>query len=95
MKRAGRDYRTIFIHPANHAGYYPGAEAMTLKLLFDPSGGRILGGQAVGGNGVEDGGVAGGLAADVLNDDDALGTARETGQGAEDRDGDWEGVHSR
>ena len=37
----------------NHAGYYPGAEAMTLKLLFDPETGKVLGAQAVGGDGVD------------------------------------------
>ena len=37
----------------HHAGYYPGAEAMTLKLLFDPETGRVLGAQAVGGAGVD------------------------------------------
>jgi NADPH-dependent 2,4-dienoyl-CoA reductase/sulfur reductase-like enzyme/rhodanese-related sulfurtransferase len=53
LRRAGRAYRTIFVHPANHAGYYPGAEGMTLKLLFEPDSGRILGAQAVGGAGVD------------------------------------------
>jgi len=46
-------YRAIYVHPANHAGYYPGAEQMTLKLLFDPNSGRVLGGQVVGGSGVD------------------------------------------
>ncbi len=46
-------HRKIYIHPANHAGYYPGAEQMTLKLLFAPDTGRILGAQAVGGAGVD------------------------------------------
>ncbi len=49
---AGKAYHKIYIHPANHAGYYPGAEAMSLKLLFDDDG-RILGAQAVGGAGVD------------------------------------------
>ena len=53
LQREGRPYEKIYIHPSDHAGYYPGAESMSLKLLFDPSGGRILGGQAVGGNGVD------------------------------------------
>ncbi len=43
----------VCVHPAQHAGYYPGAEPMTLKLLFDPERGRILGAQAVGGAGVD------------------------------------------
>jgi NADPH-dependent 2,4-dienoyl-CoA reductase/sulfur reductase-like enzyme/rhodanese-related sulfurtransferase len=53
LRRAGRPYRKIYIHPGNHAGYYPGAEGMVLKLLFQPENGRILGAQAVGGAGVD------------------------------------------
>jgi NADPH-dependent 2,4-dienoyl-CoA reductase/sulfur reductase-like enzyme/rhodanese-related sulfurtransferase len=53
LRRLGRDYRKIYIHPAHHAGYYPGAESMSLKLLFDPADGRILGAQAIGGAGVD------------------------------------------
>jgi len=53
LRRAKRPYRKIYVHPTHHAGYYPGAEAMTLKLLFDPDTGRILGAQAVGGAGVD------------------------------------------
>ena len=53
LRRANRPYRKIYIHPAHHAGYYPGAEAMVLKLLFHPETGRILGAQAVGGAGVD------------------------------------------
>ncbi len=43
LRRANRSYRKIYVHPTNHAGYYPGAEAMTIKLLFDPQTGRVLG----------------------------------------------------
>lgn len=46
-------FEKVFIHPANHAGYYPGAEGMSLKLLFETPSGRILGAQAVGGSGVD------------------------------------------
>jgi NADPH-dependent 2,4-dienoyl-CoA reductase/sulfur reductase-like enzyme/rhodanese-related sulfurtransferase len=53
LQRAARPYRKVYVHPTQHAGYYPGAEAMTLKLLFDPDTGRILGAQAVGGSGVD------------------------------------------
>ena len=53
LRRAGRAYRKVYIHPSQHAGYYPGAEPMTLKLLFDPKGGRLLGAQAVGKGGVD------------------------------------------
>jgi rhodanese-related sulfurtransferase len=53
LRRAKRPYRKVFVHPTHHAGYYPGAEAMTLKLLFDPETGKVLGAQAVGGAGVD------------------------------------------
>lgn len=53
LRRLGRPYRTAYVHPAHHAGYYPGAEPMSLKLLFDPESGKILGAQAVGGAGVD------------------------------------------
>jgi NADPH-dependent 2,4-dienoyl-CoA reductase/sulfur reductase-like enzyme/rhodanese-related sulfurtransferase len=53
LQRQQTAYRKIYVHPAHHAGYYPGAEGMALKLLFDPETGRILGAQAVGGAGVD------------------------------------------
>lgn len=53
LKRLKRPYRKVYVHPTHHAGYYPGAEAMTLKLLFDPEHGQVLGAQAVGGAGVD------------------------------------------
>lgn len=53
LRRSGKDFRKIYIHPANHAGYYPGAQGMSLKLLFEPLTGTILGAQAVGGEGVD------------------------------------------
>ncbi len=53
LRRADRPYRKVYIHPAHHAGYYPGAEGMALKLLFDAETGRVLGAQAVGGAGVD------------------------------------------
>lgn len=46
-------YEKIYIHPTDHAGYYPGANGMTLKLLFDPESGRVLGAQCVGTTGVD------------------------------------------
>jgi len=52
-RRANRPFCRVYIHPTHHAGHYPGAEAMTLKLLFDPATGRVLGAQAVGGAGVD------------------------------------------
>ena len=53
LRRAARPFRKVYVHPTHHAGYYPGAEAMTLKLLFDPTTGKLLGAQAVGGAGVD------------------------------------------
>lgn len=53
LRRANRPFRKVYVHPAHHAGYYPGAEGMTLKVLFDPSTGRLLGAQGVGGAGVD------------------------------------------
>jgi NADPH-dependent 2,4-dienoyl-CoA reductase/sulfur reductase-like enzyme/rhodanese-related sulfurtransferase len=53
LRRVRRAYRKVYIHPAHHAGYYPGAEPMTLKLLFDPETGRVLGSQGAGGAGVD------------------------------------------
>jgi len=53
LRRAIRPFRKVYVHPTHHASYYPGADAMTLKLLFDPTTGRVLGAQAVGGHGVD------------------------------------------
>lgn len=53
LKRVGRDYRKVHIHPNGHASYYPGTHAMHLKVLFDPEDGRLLGAQAVGVDGVD------------------------------------------
>jgi rhodanese-related sulfurtransferase len=53
LKRQGRPYRKVYVHPAHHAGYYPGAEGMSLKVIFDPATGRLLGAQGVGGAGVD------------------------------------------
>lgn len=53
LRKAGTPFEKIYIHPANHAGYYPGAKQMSIKLLFEPDGGRLLGAQAVGRDGVD------------------------------------------
>jgi len=50
--KVGKDYRVTMIHPGSHAGYYPGASTISLKMLFTPTG-EILGAQAVGFEGVE------------------------------------------
>ncbi|MCB9498768.1 MAG: CoA-disulfide reductase [Bacillales bacterium] len=46
-------YQAIHIHPSSHAGYYPGAEPIALKVLFDPVSLKILGAEAVGKDGVD------------------------------------------
>ena len=52
LQAEGITYHSIIIHPNDHAGYYPGAAPLSLKLLFSPEG-EILGAQAVGYSGVE------------------------------------------
>jgi len=53
LKKLGIDYEVIHIHPGSHAGYYPGAFPISMKLLFDRKTGKIFGAQAVGYKGVE------------------------------------------
>ena len=49
LRRAGvTDFDKVYLYPAHHVGYYPGAKQMNLKVLFRKSDGRILGAQAVG-----------------------------------------------
>ncbi len=52
-KAAGRAVRVIHTHPADHAGYYPGAKGMSLKLVVDAETDAILGAQGVGEAGVD------------------------------------------
>jgi len=47
------DYEVVYFHPFDHAGYYPGAKAMHLKLISRRSDGLVLGAQGVGEAGVE------------------------------------------
>ena len=53
LKQMGIDYLTATIHPNSHAGYYPGALPMTLKVIFSPADGKLLGAQIVGYDGVD------------------------------------------
>jgi NADPH-dependent 2,4-dienoyl-CoA reductase/sulfur reductase-like enzyme/rhodanese-related sulfurtransferase len=53
LKRVGRPYRAIHLHPGSHAGYYPGAHPIAMKVLFDPTTGVLLGAQAVGRDGAD------------------------------------------
>ena len=49
LRNEGRAIRVIHTHPMNHAGYYPGAEQLSLKLIVDAATDAILGAQAIGG----------------------------------------------
>lgn len=53
LKSKGLAYEKVYLFPTDRAGYYPGAQGMMIKLLFDPDSGRILGAQAVGTTGVD------------------------------------------
>ena len=53
LSRKGKPYKAVHVHRGNHAGYYPNAKDIAIKLLFDPENGKILGAQAVGGSGTE------------------------------------------
>jgi len=53
LRAAGRARTVVHTHPSSHAGYYPGAQQMALKLLIDPDDDRILGAQIVGRDGVD------------------------------------------
>jgi NADPH-dependent 2,4-dienoyl-CoA reductase/sulfur reductase-like enzyme/rhodanese-related sulfurtransferase len=53
LAAAGREVMVIHTHPNNHAGYYPDAKQIALKLIFDSKTGEILGGQGVGVDGVD------------------------------------------
>src|SRR5581483_7958993 len=54
LRRAGVEaFQKVHLHPGHHAGYYPGAQPIQLKLLFGVPDGRVLGAQAVGLEGVE------------------------------------------
>lgn len=74
LRAAGRPHRVIHTHPGSHAGYYPGAQTMHLKLLVDPGTDAILGAQGVGRSGVDKRidviatAITGGLTASALAD---------------------------
>ena len=52
-KRMDIAHKVIHLHPGSHAGYYPGAETVSLKVLFDPESGKLLGAQGIGRDGVD------------------------------------------
>ncbi|MBB3108647.1 NADPH-dependent 2,4-dienoyl-CoA reductase/sulfur reductase-like enzyme/peroxiredoxin family protein/rhodanese-related sulfurtransferase/TusA-related sulfurtransferase [Paenibacillus phyllosphaerae] len=53
LRKLGVRYEAVHTHPSSHAGYYPGASPIAMKLLFEPETGRILGAQAVGADGAD------------------------------------------
>ena len=54
LTRLGRDdFEKIYLFPNSHAGYYPGAKTIVMKVIFRKSDGRLLGAQALGLDGVE------------------------------------------
>jgi NADPH-dependent 2,4-dienoyl-CoA reductase/sulfur reductase-like enzyme/rhodanese-related sulfurtransferase len=53
LARTGRAFQSVYLHPNSHAGYYPGAQPIAMKLTFDPEDGRVLCLQAVGADGVD------------------------------------------
>ena len=52
-QRMGIEYKAIHLHPGSHAGYYPGSERISLKVIFDPKTGKLLGAQSVGKDGAD------------------------------------------
>lgn len=53
QRRGDADYDKVYVFPNSHAGYYPGAKPIAMKLLFRKSDGRLLGAQAAGEDGVD------------------------------------------
>ncbi len=52
-KAAGIDYESVVLSPSSHAGYYPGAKTMTMKVVFERETMRLLGAQILGNEGVD------------------------------------------
>lgn len=53
LRAAGIPHQVLHLHPGSHAGYYPGAEPLAIKILFAPDTGHLLGAQIVGRDGVD------------------------------------------
>ncbi len=53
LSKTNIEYEKLYLHQANHAGYYPGAKPMHIKLLFGKPEGKVLGAQIVGADGVD------------------------------------------
>lgn len=52
-KRMNRKAKAVIIQGGSHSGYFPGAKPLTLKLVYDPDNGRVLGAQAIGAAGID------------------------------------------
>lgn len=53
LQKAGKNYATVTVNDHQHATYFPGAKPLTLKILWEPQSGRLLGAQATGQEGVD------------------------------------------
>jgi len=53
LKREGIPFKKVYVHTASHASYYPGAEIISLKILYCPDTLKILGAQAAGKDGID------------------------------------------
>ncbi len=53
LKESNVAYDKVYLHPGNHAGYYPGSSLLSIKLLFGKVDGRVLGGQIIGQSGTD------------------------------------------
>ncbi|OGX03877.1 MAG: CoA-disulfide reductase [Omnitrophica bacterium RIFCSPLOWO2_02_FULL_44_11] len=53
LMRLSKPYEKVYLHPFQHASYYPGASQMNFKIIFDPADGTILGAQCIGAEGVD------------------------------------------
>ena len=53
LSKTNIEYEKLYLHQANHAGYYPGAKPMHIKLLFGKPEGKVLGAQIIGADGVD------------------------------------------
>lgn len=53
LRKTGMPFQSLHLHPTSHASYYPGAHPFTLKVIYEPETGRVLGAQAVGVDGID------------------------------------------
>ncbi|AMV39516.1 FAD-dependent oxidoreductase [Planctomyces sp. SH-PL62] len=53
LDRDGSAYIKVYVHANHHAGYYPGAKPLSIKILMEPGSGKLLGAQVAGSEGVD------------------------------------------